>query len=81
MLLFLPTFLCCSHLFAQLTECVEVLLYTLVLVCVWQVSGVPRVKQECLCEVVFMNPVKLVLTNCTLTVSGSGLLKGELECQ
>lgn len=54
---------------------------TLSYLCVWQVSGVPRVKQECIYKVVFMNPVDLVLTDCTLTFSGSGLLKDELECE
>lgn len=76
-----PTVACvvptCLHTRLSVLKCSCTLLYS----CVWQVSDAPRVGQECLCTVVFTNPVDLVLTDCTLTLSGSGLLRDELECQ
>lgn len=41
------------------------------------VSGETRLNQEMTAEVVFMNPVNDILRNCTLTLSGSGLMIGE----
>lgn len=41
--------------------------------------GRVRVGVKCVAEVVFNNPINLTLTNCTLTFSGSGLLKEEHE--
>lgn len=42
------------------------------------VSGEGRVGRELSAEVVFMNPVKEILRDCSLTLSGSGLFSGEL---
>ncbi|KAL3978523.1 fibroblast growth factor [Sarotherodon galilaeus] len=39
-----------------------------------------RVNQSAAAEVVFMNPVNKTLTDCTLTISGSGLVDGEQKC-
>lgn len=47
--------------------------------CVLQVSGLVRVNHEAVGEVIFMNPVDMMLEDCTLTFSGSGLWKGEQE--
>lgn len=56
----------------------EIVLYK---VCVGRVlqmtDPVARVGRECLAEAQFSNPVDQTLTNCTLTFSGSGLLKEE----
>lgn len=38
------------------------------------------VNQSTTAEVVFMNPVNKTLTDCTLTISGSGLVDGEQNC-
>ncbi|XP_061687512.1 protein-glutamine gamma-glutamyltransferase E [Syngnathoides biaculeatus] len=43
------------------------------------VSGFVRQHQRTWAEVIFMNPVQETLTGMTLTVSGSGLLREELE--
>lgn len=50
-----------------------------VCVCVLQITDSVRVGKQCLAEVSFNNPIDLTLTNCTLTFSGSGLLKEEYE--
>ncbi|CAI5687210.1 unnamed protein product [Oreochromis niloticus] len=39
-----------------------------------------RVNQSTTAEVVFMNPVNKTLTDCTLTISGSGIVDGEQKC-
>lgn len=44
-------------------------------------TDIARVGRECLAEVIFENPINLTLTNCTLTFSGSGLLREEYEIQ
>lgn len=44
-----------------------------------QITDSVRVGKQCLAEVSFNNPIDLTLTNCTLTFSGSGLLKEEYE--
>ncbi|XP_072239324.1 protein-glutamine gamma-glutamyltransferase E-like [Leuresthes tenuis] len=41
------------------------------------VSGPCRVNQESYAEVVFMNPLNKILTDCSVTISGSGLFKGD----
>ncbi|XP_039654545.1 protein-glutamine gamma-glutamyltransferase 5-like [Perca fluviatilis] len=43
------------------------------------VSGTTRLNREAEGEVVFMNPVTETLKECTLTISGSGLLKEDIE--
>lgn len=52
----------------------------IVCVCV-QVDGVLRVNRMLEGELVFMNPVQQTLKKCTLSVSGSGLLKDDLNCR
>ncbi|XP_043978494.1 protein-glutamine gamma-glutamyltransferase E-like isoform X1 [Gambusia affinis] len=42
------------------------------------VFGESRVNRELIAEVIFQNPVKEILRNCSLTLTGSGLFKGEL---
>lgn len=46
--------------------------------CVFQVSSPTRWNCEASGEVVFMNPVDETLKDCTLTLTGSGLLKEEI---
>lgn len=52
-----------------------------VCVCLLQIPGVVTMNRECWANVVFENPVDLMLTNCTLTLSGSGLLRTEIELE
>uniref|UniRef100_A0A3Q2DC37 Protein-glutamine gamma-glutamyltransferase 6-like n=2 Tax=Cyprinodon variegatus TaxID=28743 RepID=A0A3Q2DC37_CYPVA len=42
------------------------------------VFGEGRLMKEMIAEVIFMNPVNEILRNCSLTLSGSGLLNGEI---
>ncbi|CAI5687205.1 unnamed protein product [Oreochromis niloticus] len=44
------------------------------------VNGPVRLNQRTVAEVVFMNPINKMLTDCTLTLSGSGLVDGEDKC-
>uniref|UniRef100_A0A3B4FX66 Protein-glutamine gamma-glutamyltransferase 2 n=1 Tax=Pundamilia nyererei TaxID=303518 RepID=A0A3B4FX66_9CICH len=56
---------------------------TLVMICqseVTTVNGPVRLNQRTVAEVVFMNPINKMLTDCTLTISGSGLMDGEEKC-
>uniref|UniRef100_A0A3B4FXS4 Protein-glutamine gamma-glutamyltransferase 2 n=1 Tax=Pundamilia nyererei TaxID=303518 RepID=A0A3B4FXS4_9CICH len=43
-------------------------------------QNLASVNQSTTAEVVFMNPVNKTLTDCTLTISGSGLVDGEQNC-
>lgn len=46
---------------------------------VLQLCSPARLNQKTAVEVVFMNPVNETLRDCTLTISGSGLVDGEEE--
>lgn len=45
------------------------------LINVFQVSGEVKVNCEATGEMIFMNPIKEILTNCSVTLSGSGLIE------
>lgn len=47
--------------------------------CVLQVTGPVRVNREAVGEVIFSNPVNLMLKNCTLSFTGSAIWKDEVE--
>ena len=44
-----------------------------------QVNGEARVNREVVATIVFMNPVNVTLRNCTMTLSGSGLLQEQFS--
>uniref|UniRef100_A0A3B4FVF1 Protein-glutamine gamma-glutamyltransferase 2 n=1 Tax=Pundamilia nyererei TaxID=303518 RepID=A0A3B4FVF1_9CICH len=54
---------------------------TLVMICQSEVTTIfTLLNQRTVAEVVFMNPINKMLTDCTLTISGSGLMDGEEKC-
>ncbi|XP_053171596.1 protein-glutamine gamma-glutamyltransferase 5-like [Scomber japonicus] len=46
-----------------------------------KVVGPVRLYRETTAEVLFMNPVQETLKDCVVTISGSGLLRREIECR
>ncbi|KAM7401597.1 hypothetical protein PAMP_016902 [Pampus punctatissimus] len=45
------------------------------------VAGQARLNREANGQVIFVNPINEILKDCTLTISGSGLLREEIQCR
>ncbi|KAM7401594.1 hypothetical protein PAMP_016899 [Pampus punctatissimus] len=45
------------------------------------IIGQARLNREANGQVIFVNPINEILKDCTLTISGSGLLREEIQCR